>query len=42
MFIPELRLRQPGFTYTTCVSLPKHYDKIKKSKKKLSLTYINC
>ena len=29
-FIPELHLRQPGFTYSACGMFTKHHEKIEK------------
>ena len=29
-FIPEMHLRQPGFTYSACVTFTKNIDRIKK------------
>ena len=28
-FIPEMHLKQPGFTYITCGSFPKNKERIK-------------
>ena len=33
-FMPEIHLRQPGFTYSACGSFRKNKEKIKKVKKK--------
>ena len=32
-FMPEMHLKQPGFTYSACGTLTKHKEKIKKIKK---------
>ena len=32
-FMPEMHLRQPGFTYSACRSFTKNKERIKKSKK---------
>ena len=29
-FMPEMHLRQPGFTYSTCGPFTKHKERIKK------------
>ena len=29
-FIPELNLRQPGFTYSACGPFPKHRERMQK------------
>ena len=31
-FLPELYLRQPGFTYGACWQFTKHHEKIQKSR----------
>ena len=33
-FIPEMHLRQPGFTYSACRPFTKNKERIQKSKKK--------
>ena len=38
--MPELHLRQPGFTFNSCGSLTKHNEKIQKYKEPDSLMYI--
>ena len=41
--MPELHLRQPGFTYIACGPFTKHHERIKKLKEtdKLSCIYKN-
>ena len=34
-FMPELRLRQPGFTYSTCGTFAKHHERIQKFRGKV-------
>ena len=34
-FIPEMQLRQPGFTYITCEPFTKNKEKIQKFKEKV-------
>ena len=39
-FMPEMHLRQPGFTYSACVSFTKHKEKIKKFEQTGDTQYI--
>ena len=39
-FMPELYLKQPGFTYSACEPFTKHCEKIKKFKETHDLNYI--
>ena len=39
-FMPELNLRQPGFTYSVCGLFTKHREKIKKLKETGDLNYV--
>ena len=39
-FIPKLRLRQPGFTYSACGLFPKYYERIRKFRKPGHLNHI--
>ena len=36
-FMPELHLRQPGFTYSVCGPFTKHRERIKKFKETVNL-----
>ena len=38
--MPQLHLRQPGFTYSACGRFTKHYERIKKFSQKGNLKYI--
>ena len=38
--MPELHLRQPGFTYSACGLFPKHCERIKKFRETSNLKYI--
>ena len=38
--MPELHLRQPGFTYSACGRLTKHCERIQKIKEKVNLKHI--
>ena len=40
-FIPELHLKQPGFTYSTCGPLTKHREKIQKFRETGNLKHIH-
>ena len=39
-FMPEIHLRQPGFTYSTCGPFSKNKERIKKFKKTGNSSYI--
>ena len=39
-FIPELLLKQPGFTYGACGSFSKHYERIKKFRETNNLKHL--
>ena len=39
-FMPEMHLKQPGFTYTACVPFTKHAERIKKFKETGNTSYI--
>ena len=39
-FMPEMHLRQPGFTYSACVPLTKNKEKIQKFKETGDSRYI--
>ena len=39
-FMPELRLKQPGFTYSACGPFTKHRKRIQKFKETNDLNYI--
>ena len=39
-FFLELRLREPGFTYSACVTFTKHHEKIKKFREPSDLKHI--
>ena len=39
-FMPEIHLRQPGFTYSTCGPFSKNKERIKKFKETGSSSYI--
>ena len=39
-FVPEMHLRQPGFTYSTCGPFTKHKERIKKSEQTGGTQYI--
>ena len=39
-FIPELHLRQPGFTYSACEPFTKHCEKIEKLRKTGNLKHL--
>ena len=38
-FMPELHLRQPGFTYSVCGPFTKHRERIKNLKKQETYIY---
>ena len=39
-FIPEMHLKQPGFTYSACGPFTKHAERIKKFKQTGNTSYI--
>ena len=39
-FMPEMHLKQPGFTYNTCGSFTKNKERIKKIKETIDTNYI--
>ena len=39
-FMPEMQLKQPGFTYSACGSFTKHAERIKKFKQTGNTSYI--
>ena len=39
-FLPELRLEQPGFTYSALGSFPEHRKRIQKLREKCNLNYL--
>ena len=39
-FMPELHLKQPGFTYSACGPFTKHHERIQKFKETGSLKHI--
>ena len=41
IFMPEMYLRQPGFTYSACGPLTKHKERIKQFKETEDSRYIN-
>ena len=40
-FMPEMHLKQPGFTYSACGPFTKHKERIQKFKEKSDARYIN-
>ena len=40
-FIPERHLKQPGFTYSACVSFTKHCERIQKFREKGNLKHVS-
>ena len=40
-FMPEMHLREPGFTYNTCGPFTKNKERIEKFKEKGDISYIN-
>ena len=40
MFMPELHLRQPGFTYSACGPFTKHRKRIQNLKKQVIKAYL--
>ena len=40
-FIPEMHLKQPGFTYSTCGKFTKNKERIQKFKETGDTSYIN-
>ena len=39
-FMPELHLKQPGFTYMACVSFTKHHERIQKFRETGNLKHL--
>ena len=39
-FIPELHLRQPGFSYSACRSFTKHHERIRKFIETGNITHV--
>ena len=39
-FMPEMHLKQPGFTYSTCEPFPKNKERIQKFKERGNTSYI--
>ena len=39
-FMPELHLKQPGFTYSACVSFTKHHERTQKFRETVNFKHL--